>query len=86
MKKDGNNKQDKGKDKIYSSSVKIEEINAISEEFEDGEILLTSSLDSAQLVATDDLIMHDSILDLGASFYVTPHKEWFTTYGASRKG
>ena len=26
------------------------------------------------------------ILDSGASFHVTPHKEWFTTYDASRKG
>ena len=40
-------KQDKNKDRASSSSVKIEEINAVSEEFEDGEILLTSSLDSA---------------------------------------
>ena len=30
--------------------------------------------------------MHDWILDLGASFHVTPHKEWFTTYDASCKG
>ena len=52
-------KQDKNKDRASSSGVKIEEINAVSEESEDGEILLTSSLDSAQLVATDDLIMHD---------------------------
>ena len=37
----------KNKDRASSSSVKIEEINAVSEEFEDGEILLTSSLDSA---------------------------------------
>ena len=55
-------------------------------DFEDGEILLISTLDSAQLVATDDLIMHDWILDSGASFHVTPHKEWFSTYDASRKG
>ena len=53
---------------------------------EDGKILLILTLDSAQLVATDDLIMHDWILDSGASFHVTPHKEWFSTYDASRKG
>ena len=37
------------------------------------------------MVTTDDLVMHDWILDSGASFHVTPHKEWFTTYDASRK-
>ena len=46
-KQDGNKKQDKGKDKASSSSIKVENINVISEEFEDGEILLTSSLDNA---------------------------------------
>ena len=79
-------KQDKNKDKASSSIVKIEEINAVSVDSEDGEILLISTLDSAQLVATDDLIMHDWILDSRMSFHVTPHKEWFSTYDASRKG
>ena len=65
--------------------MKIEEINAVSEDCEDGDVLLTSSLDGAHLVATDDLVMYDWILDSGASFHVTPHKEWFTTYDASRK-
>ena len=57
-----------------------------SEDSEDVDVLLTSSLDSAHLVATDDLVMHDWILDSGASFHVTPHKVWFTTYVASCKG
>ena len=61
-------------------------INTISEEFEDGDILLTSSLGSAQLVTTNDLVMHDQILDSGVSFHVTPYKEQFTTYDASCKG
>lgn len=44
-------------------------------------IFLTSSLDGAHLVATDDLVMHDWILDSGVSFHVTPHnKKLFTTY------
>ena len=85
-KQDGNKKHDKDKDKASTSSVKIKEINAISEESEDGEILLNSSLDNAQLVDTNDLIIHYWILDLGASFHVAPHKEWFTTYDASPKG
>ena len=39
-KQDVNTKQDKGKDKA-SSSVKIEEINVVSEESQDGDVLLT---------------------------------------------
>ena len=66
--------------------MKIEEINAVSEDSEDGDVLLTSSLDGAHLVVIDDLVMHDWILDSRASFHVTPHKEWFTTYDASCKG
>ena len=62
-------KQDKNKDKASSSSVKIEEINAVSVDSEDGDILLTSSLDNAHLVTTNDLVMHHWILDLGASFH-----------------
>ena len=81
--KGNDKKQDKNKDKASSSSVKIEEINTISEHFEDGAILFTSSLDSRHLVATYDLVMHDWILDLGVPFHVTPHKRWFTTYDAS---
>ena len=71
-----------------SSSVKIKEINAIvsHEDSDDGDICFTSCLDTTLLVATDDLLMHDWILDLGASFHVTPHKEWFITYDASCKG
>ena len=45
------NKQDKNKGRASSSGVKIEEINAVSEESKDGEILLILSLDSTQLVA-----------------------------------
>ena len=44
---------------IFFFKCKDEDINAVSEESKDGQILLTSSLDSAQLVAIDDLIMHD---------------------------
>lgn len=38
------------------------------------------------MVTTDDVILHDWILDSRASFHVTPHKEWFTTYDAKRTG
>ena len=75
--------------------MKIEEINTISEDEvgdtivntdDDGEILLNSGLESAQMVITDDIILHDWTLDLGASFHVTPQREWFTTYDAKRIG
>ena len=92
-------KQEKGKEKAKEdkpkSTVKIEEINAVSEDEvddtvvssdDDGEILLNSRLESAHLVTTDDIMLHDWILDSGASFHVTPHKEWFTTYDAKRTG
>ena len=39
--KGNDKKQDKNKDKASSSSVKIEEINAVSVDFEDGEIFLS---------------------------------------------
>ena len=38
------------------------------------------------LVAFDGNEISDWIIDLGASFHVTPHREWFTSYDASRKG
>ena len=41
---------------------------------EEGEILLNSGLESSQLVTTDDLAVQDWIMDLGASFHVTPHQ------------
>ena len=92
-------KQEKGKEKAKEdkpkSTVQIEEINAVSEDEvgdivvnsdDDGEILFNSGLESAQLATTDDIMLHDWILDSGASFHVTPHREWFTTYDAKRSG
>ena len=74
------NNDNKGK-----SSVKIEEINAMSED-EDGDILLNSSLEQSQLVTTVDQNVQDWVMDSGASFHVTPHREWFTNYDAKRIG
>ena len=37
------------------------------------------------LVASDGNEISDWIIDSGASFHVTPHQEWFTSYDASRK-
>ena len=66
--------------------MKIEEINVVNEDSEEGDILLTSGLESAQLVATNDMMQHDWILDSGASFHVTSHQEWFTSYDARTTG
>ena len=64
--------------------MKIEEINSV-EDF-DGYICFTSSMDSTFLVATDDSALQDWVLDSGASFHVTPHKEWFVSKGHVQLG
>ena len=79
-KEKGKKQEDDNKEK---SSVKIEEINAVSED-EDGDILLNSSLEQSQLVTTIDQNVQDWVMDLGESFHVTPHREWFTNYDAKR--
>ena len=89
MKKDCHKwKIDKGKDKeekkSSTSSVKIEEVNTA--EVDDGDIFLTSELEHASLTTSDETVMSDWIIDSGASFHVTPHRGWFTSYDASRKG
>ena len=33
-----------------------------------------------------DITVQDWIMDSGASFYVTPHREWFIRYDAKRTG
>ena len=50
---------DKLKKKQEEPNVKIEEINALSGDSEEGDILLNSSLELSQLVTTDDLAMQD---------------------------
>ena len=65
--------------------MKIEEINSV-EDF-DGDICFTSSMDSTFLVfATDDSALQDWLLHSGASFHLTPHREWFVTFDAALKG
>ena len=80
-------KQDKNQreEKKTASNVKIEEVNAISEA-EEVDILLTSSMDSAHLVATNKGMSNDWILDSGASFHVSINHEWFSNYNAGRTG
>ena len=64
--------------------MKIEEIKNV-EDF-DGDNCFTSSMDLAFLVATNDSALQDWVLDSGASFHVTPHREWFVTFDATCKG
>ena len=84
-------KQDEGKGKKQEddnkgkSNVKIEEINVVNKD-EDGDILLNSGLEQSQLVTTIDQNVQDWVMDSGASFHVTPHREWFTNYDVKRIG
>ena len=59
--------------------MKIKDINAVTHESED-DILFVSSLDAHALITDDDSDMTTWIIDLGASFHVTPHREWFCSY------
>ncbi|KAH7283219.1 hypothetical protein KP509_35G066300 [Ceratopteris richardii] len=65
-----------------TSTVKIEEINAISD---DADVLtLDSTVPSEALMA--DSLSHTWLLDSGASFHVTRHREWFSNYAAKSLG
>ncbi|MCO5569108.1 hypothetical protein L7F22_022815 [Adiantum nelumboides] len=46
----------------------------------DGNICYASNLCPTPLVATNSSYEQDWIVDSGASFHVTPHKEWFSSY------
>ena len=37
-------------------------------------------------MTTNDLAVQDWIMDSRASFHVTPHREWLTSYDAKRTG
>ena len=41
-------------------------------------------MDSAFLTAKDGYALSDWIIDSGASLHVSPHKEWFTSYVATK--
>ncbi|MCO5564819.1 hypothetical protein L7F22_018487 [Adiantum nelumboides] len=49
-----------------------------------GDIFLTSSYDFAFLTAEDGYAMSEWIIDFGTSLHVSPYKEWFTSYVASK--
>ena len=43
-------------------------------------------LPTEALTTSDDGYSQDWILDLGASFHVTPHRDWFNTYDIGMHG
>ena len=65
--------------------MKIEEVNAINKA-EEGDILFNSTMDNLHLVATNQGMSNDWVLDRGASFHVNPNCDWFTNYNARRTG
>ena len=71
-------KDESQKEKKKVSSVKIKEVNTLSEA-EEGDILFTSTMDNLHLVATNQGMSNDWVLDSGASFHVSPIRDWFTT-------
>ena len=79
-KKDENQKEEK-----KAFSVKIEEVNTLSEA-EERDILFTSTMGSIHLVGIDQGISNDWVLDSGALFHVSPNCDWFTNYDAGRTG
>ena len=78
-------KEENQKEEKKASSVKIEEVNAVSK-IEEGDILFTSTMDSIHLVATNQGISNDWVLDSGASFHVSTNRDWFTNYNARKTG
>ena len=80
-------KEGKGEEKKDNNKgkEKVEEVNAVTYK-DDGEVLFTSSLPANVSVAEDQNGGQEWILDSGASFHVTPHKSWFSTYDSNRCG
>ncbi|MCO5583241.1 hypothetical protein L7F22_037150 [Adiantum nelumboides] len=77
--KKSKDEKDKGKSSESTSNVKIEELNALTFD-SDGDVLYASLLSPASLVASNGSYEQDWIVDSGASFHVTRHQEWFSTY------
>ena len=65
-------KEENQKEEKKASSVKIEEVNTLSKAKE-VDILFTSTMDSIHLMATNQGISNDWVLDSGASFHVNPN-------------
>lgn len=71
----------------FQGGITIEEIDdTVVEYVAEQEILYMSSHDDQHLLASMGTAMHTWLIDSGASFHVTPHREWFMTYMAGDMG
>ena len=52
----------------------------------DGEVMFTSGFDMAFFTTADDCLSIGWIIDSGASFHVTPHRDWFIRYQSEASG
>ena len=70
---------------------KVEEINMVessmdAHEYKPGHtdiLVFTSEIAPEALLAQDDMYVQNWIIDSGASFHVTPHREWFSSYAVT---
>ena len=97
-KKDSNIEQtektnDRGKAKIeeldanFLESVVADDMHVVESSEDTQHILYASStLSFDALVANDGAYAQDWMLDSGASYHVTPHREWFSTYRQGHYG
>lgn len=94
-KKDSNNKNnektnDKGKAKIeanFIESVGVEDMHVVDSSEDTTHVLYASStLSFDALVANDGAYAQDWMLDSSASYHVTPHRKWFSTYKQGHYG
>ena len=82
MKRSQKKKDDKKLDvpSMSKSSVKIKELNVFESSTPTDILMLSSDLPIDALLTQDASLSHNWILDSGASFHVTPYREWFSTY------
>ena len=88
-------KKEKGKGKKIDDCIEEKrdiqprkEVNVVTHDSDSGnDVLFVSSCHREHaLLANTDGDMHTWILDSGASFHVTPHREWFSDYTGGRHG
>ena len=79
-KKDKDQDKDKDEEK-HLNVVTSSNTPTLSEDLSTSDILVfTSELEADALVAQEVSMNQNWIIDSGASFHVTPHKDWFSTY------
>ena len=88
-----NREKEKSKKGNYGSKgkAKIEKINVVESSMDTHVhestlidiLVFTSEIASEALLAQDDMYVQNWIIDSGASFHVTPHREWFSSYAVT---